>query len=1187
LCSNIEHAGLVAAVEQAADGIILTDTAGTIQYVNPAFTAMTGYTHDEVVGETTRILNSGRNPKSLYQELWRTILAGSVWQGVVTNRRKNGTFYSEEMRISPVRNGSGITTGYIAVKHDVSARLAAEEALRRSQEFAQLTLDSLSSNVCVLDEAGTIILVNRAWKNFSSGKQDAVAGKAEETGRFEIGTNYLEVCDRARGAESGEAAAFGDGIRRVLAGECEHYSREYACHSPQEKRWFIGRVTRFLLNQLPRVIVEHVDITERKRAEELARESEERFRTIADGCPSLMWVTGANGEVEFINRAYREFSGASGEEAQSGKWHLTVHPEDAPAYLEALDGAVSKHTSFSAEARVSRADGEWRLFGSRAEPRVSSTGEYLGLVGLSADITEREQVRRALLESEERFRTVADDCPIGIWMTDAQGANCFANRAYLEHCGLSSEQSAEDGWRSIIHPDDAPEFFRTLELALKEHTSFHAVRRSRRADGEWRWMESNAVSRFSADRQFLGLLGTSADITESRLAEQALRISEEKFRQIAENIDEVFWMVNATGNEMLYVSPAYEQVWERSCASLYASPLDWLKAAHPDDRERVETMLTRQLQGENVDFEHRIHTPEGREKWVRVRAFPIRDELGHLIRVAGIAHEITERKRYEAELIHAREDARAANHAKSRFLANMSHEIRTPMNGVIGMIQLLLETELTAEQRRYLDVAQSSGRSLLSLIDSILDLSRIEAGRASLEIADFHLERTVRETVQLLRVQAAAKGLHLVARIAPEIPESLRGDPMRLRQVLTNLLGNAVKFTERGQIALEVTMEGQNPKGLSLRFTVTDTGIGIAERQISALFSPFFQADASTTRRYGGTGLGLTISKQIVEMMGGEIGVSSREGQGSTFWFTAVFSDTRLDREAHAPQEGTPQEASTPSALSPTLRGHGERILVAEDNLTNRVVLLAQLRKLGYEASVATNGVEAVEAVEREPFALVLMDCQMPVMDGYEATRRIRQLVQLHIPIVALTADAMSPARRRCLGEGMDDYLAKPVELAQLAEVLARWILRPHSGQPRSESQPPAEMPSVFDAGSLLRGLEGDRDLAGTVLKAFLEDTPSHLKSLRARIDACDRPGMRLEAHALKGAAATVRARALYELALSLEAASSEAQLEQCSQLLARALDEFERFKHHVARQGWIADPVEGTNMKEENHVGT
>jgi CheY-like chemotaxis protein/HPt (histidine-containing phosphotransfer) domain-containing protein len=491
------------------------------------------------------------------------------------------------------------------------------------------------------------------------------------------------------------------------------------------------------------------------------------------------------------------------------------------------------------------------------------------------------------------------------------------------------------------------------------------------------------------------------------------------------------------------------------------------------------------------------------------------------------------------------------------------------MNGVLGMLQLLADTRLNAEQSEYAKIAQESGRALLTLIDDILDLSKIEARKISLEKLSFNVRHTVEEVVQLLSVQASAKGLKLDSRLSPELPLFLRGDAHRLRQVLTNLCSNAIKFTERGGVTLEAALEGVGDGTATVRFTVTDTGIGISPDQVALLFHPFVQADASTTRRYGGTGLGLAICKQLVELMGGSIGVDSRQGQGSSFWFTSFFDLASLTEPQAASVRAEESRAAQRTAVP---EGRRARILVAEDNLTNRKVALAQLRKLGYKARAVTNGAEAVEAVSRGQYDLLLMDCQMPVMDGFEAARSIRQSIHATLPIIAITADAMPADRERCLLEGMNDYLAKPVELSQLSEVLARWL-------PESDGCDTAQTTGlfqgeqadiIFNGEALLRRLMGDRPLAEMVVKGFLRDTPSQLDNLRLRLNEADEAGARLEAHALRGAAATVAAVSLHAVALAMEQAGTSGQLEQCGELLPRVLEEFERYKRTLQQAGWV-----------------
>jgi CheY-like chemotaxis protein/HPt (histidine-containing phosphotransfer) domain-containing protein len=373
-----------------------------------------------------------------------------------------------------------------------------------------------------------------------------------------------------------------------------------------------------------------------------------------------------------------------------------------------------------------------------------------------------------------------------------------------------------------------------------------------------------------------------------------------------------------------------------------------------------------------------------------------------------------------------------------------------------------------------------------------------------------------------------------------------------LRQILTNLIGNAIKFTARGEVRMEAKLQSQSQGKATVRFAIADTGIGLPAGQEAQLFSPFVQADVSTTRKYGGSGLGLAICKHLVELMGGTIGVDSKEGQGSTFWFTAVL-DLASTLQPSPCGQSLPLDSSEPAAR--LAGGPQKRILVAEDNATNRNVLLAQLRKLGYQATAVANGAEAVEAVQRDPYDLVRMDCQMPVMNGFEAHRRIRAM-RPDLAVVAVTADAMPADQDRCLREGMNDYLAKPVDLGQLANVLTKWL--------------PGPTKVVFDSEALLRRLMGDRKLAGTILKGFLDDVPSQLNNLRMLLAAADASGAQLQAHALGGGAATVAALSLHAVAKEMERAGTDGQLDQCCQLLPCAVEEFERFKTTLEQAQWV-----------------
>ena len=510
------------------------------------------------------------------------------------------------------------------------------------------------------------------------------------------------------------------------------------------------------------------------------------------------------------------------------------------------------------------------------------------------------------------------------------------------------------------------------------------------------------------------------------------------------------------------------------------------------------------------------------------------------------------------------EATESASKAKSEFLATMSHELRTPLNGVIGMTELLRGTTLDGKQREFVDACHASGRALLDLINDILDFSKIEAGKLELDRHGFDLEELVRSTVDMVAISARQKELRVDCLIAPGLHRHLCGDSARLRQVLINLIGNAIKFTEKGHVRVQVGAGSDSGIDAAIRFVVADTGIGIPADRVTRLFEPFSQADSSTTRKYGGTGLGLAISRNLVELMGGRIGVESQAGRGSTFWFEVPLPAADSPPAA---AESLPDAADSP--LRQTVSLAGRRVLLAEDNPINQMFAREVLRQAGIECSTVANGREALEALVNAPFDLVLMDCQMPEMDGFEATRRVRQWelegrLQGHLPVVALTANAIKGDRERCLEAGMDAYVSKPVEPAHLIEAIGQLLTSPpprktDSACPLPPAPSAADAAPPIDSKGLVTRCLGNLEFALSLLADFEKELPDCHTRIIQRLAASETQAAADAAHFLKGAASTVKAEAVRALAADIERAGRADDLAQAASFVDRLGNEIQR----------------------------
>jgi len=525
---------------------------------------------------------------------------------------------------------------------------------------------------------------------------------------------------------------------------------------------------------------------------------------------------------------------------------------------------------------------------------------------------------------------------------------------------------------------------------------------------------------------------------------EKLRVSEEAYRTVADfTYDWEYWV--APDGTLRYISPSCERHTGYSREEFLQDSGLMKRIIHPDDQNEfhnhLHTTLDKTVKTDQHQIDFRITTSSGDERWFAHVCQPVYDGAGKYLGQRAANRDITERKRMEEELRQAKAAAEMANSAKSQFLATMSHEIRNPMNGVMGMIELLQHTEQTQEQFEYAESAKRSGIELVHLLNDILDLSKIEADKIELELSNFDLGEVISDIINLQSFSAREKGVELTASIDAEVPTALKGDVCRLRQIITNLVGNAIKFTPKGTVSLQIRKDSEDEWTATLRFLVCDSGIGIAADKMDHIFEPFTQCDSSTTRRYGGTGLGLAICRRLAALMGGRVGAESAEGVGSTFWFTVDMEKQAKDL---LPRFFPASFPGVSGKASGTLCADGIHILLTEDDPNAKKILPKLLKHYGYLVDVAGDGKEALLALEKNDYALVLMDCMMPEMSGYEVTAVIRDpasAVRRHdIPIIALTGNAMNQDRDRCIAAGMDDHLPKPLLLPGLLAKLEKWL---------------------------------------------------------------------------------------------------------------------------------------------------
>ncbi len=1083
------------------------------------------------------------------------------------------------------------------------------------------------------------------------------------------------------------------------------------------------------------------------------RESESSYRKLIENAGQAIAVI-QNGMVRYANPITSSLLGYSQEELYLRPFPEFIYPDDRNMVVEHYRKRLAgyKDASSAYKFRVATKDGNVRWFEINAV-MIEWKGSPASLNFLT-DLTDRLKFEEVLRESEKKFRSIFENTQDIYYQTDMNGTISEISPSIKKYTSFERTELIGKPFSLVYYESlDRDNFFRTItekgkvvdyELHLKAKDNGVII------------SSTNSHVLFDSMGKPLSIEGSLRDITDRKRMEEVLRQSEGRYRTILEEMDDVYFEVDLAGN-YTFVNNANFRILGYSEKEIIGT--NFRLYMDNESSEIINNSFRNIYRTGNPerDIVYKAIDKSGKIQFAEITGFPMKNQKGEIIGFRGIVRDISERKRSEMQLLEmnrilAEETARAnemaqqsklASTAKSDFLANMSHEIRTPMNGVIGMTGLLLDTKLTGEQRRYAETVRASGESLLSLINDILDFSKIEAGKLDMEIIDFNLENLLEDFAAIMALRAHDKGLEFLYCTDRQVPLLLRGDPSRLRQILINLAGNAIKFTHQGEVAIRVTLaDGESgddtafsrhpsdlslPQPVLLRFSVSDTGIGIPVSKLGMIFDKFTQADASTTRKYGGTGLGLAISKQLVQMMGGDIGVLSEEGRGSEFWFTArlgkqdkmaniaacppadfynvkvlivddnatnreilttrltawgmrpaeakdapaallyleqaqadgapfriaiidmqmpgmdgealgrairadlgltdlrmimltslgsrgdsrrlqdigfsaylnkpsrhqdlfnVFSMLLTDNNSCTPQPKTIITRHSARDLLSALKKRRARVLLAEDNITNQEVALGILNKLGICADAVANGAEAVKMLETIPYDLVLMDVQMPVMDGLEATRTIRnwklatgKKYQVStIPIIAMTAHTMLGDREKCMDAGMSDYLSKPVDPQELAAALGKWLPpeeendklqlnndkdtgKEPANEKRKIDNRKKSRNSVWDTAGMLKRMMNDETLASNILAGFLDDIPRQINSLKEFLKSGDIQGSERQAHTIKGASANIGGERLRALAFEIEKSAKSGDLGAASARLTDLQKQFDSLKTEI-----------------------
>ena len=1160
----------------------VADRHGVITEAHDNFCQITGYSREELVGQDHRLVNSGVHSDAFWAEMWQTITAGKPWRGEICNRAKDGSLYWVDSIISPFMAADGTVEKYISIRSDITPLKQANQRLQASEAF--------------LDRTGRVAGVGGWTVDIASG----VVEWTDQTCRItERPPGYRPTLEEALSHYAPEARpviekAVNDGIAAGQGWDLElpfitATGRHIWVRAMGEIEYADGKPHR--------LVGAFQDVTARRALETALRQKNELMASILENLPCGLSVFDAELGLVASNREYRRllaFPDALFSADKPRFENFIRFNAERGEYGEGdVEALVHRIVERARSPAVAHRFERTRLNGIPVEVQGAPMPGG-GFVTTYTDVSERKRAEILLQQAHDRFSIAADSADIGVWEWDVVANTLIWDERMYRLYGrqASGEQEPYALWADNLHPDDRAHTEAALQAALAGTREYVLEFRIQWPDGEVRHLKANGRVQRDASGQPLRMTGVNIDITEHKRAEVALRATSSLLRTMLDSASEVSIIATDPRLNITAFNIGAERLLGYTSAEMVGR-MTPIVIHDPDEVQargrELSAELGREVEGGAVFTEPTV-LQQPRE-WTYVRkdrsrvtvslvVTAMQGEDGQVFGYLGIAHDVTRQKAYEASLRQAMHEARRASLAKSQFLANMSHEIRTPMNAVIGLSYLLGQTDLNAGQANSLAKLQLASKSLLSLINDILDLSKVEAGELTIEQAPFKLRHLLNDLGGAMQVHADAKHIHFHIDAPDNLPALLVGDATRLNQILTNLLANAIKFTESGSVTLQVQQLFAAGSGVTLCFAVKDSGIGIAPEVQARLFEPFAQGDASMTRRFGGTGLGLSIVRRLATLMDGQVGLTSTPGLGSEFTVVLPFALAAPDDLALA---AGPLPAPGERVLE------GVRVLVVDDSEINLEVARRILELEGANVTLASNGQQAIEKIAAEPtsFDAVLMDVQMPVLDGYEATRRIRDELGLRsLPILALTAGALTSERQRAAESGMNDFITKPFDPPALVRCLWRHLRpnqrrsarRPATGGPgRSDgnaNQPivSANWPEIagIDAADACARLGGDIELFHLMLERLLEESVD-IAPPGAAGDAAALPALASRMHKLRGGAGTLGAKTLQRLAHETEEACLAGALERAAALVPEVLEHLQTLSADAA--AFLASP--------------